>query len=90
MPGPPEIRCPPKDAELWAGTLDGHPARDFVMSGRGETPLTWYIDGHPARIDAAGLPVWSPERSGFYTITAVDEIGRASRVQVRVIGAPPA
>ena len=88
--GPPEILFPPKDAELWAGTLDGHPARDFVMSGRGETPLTWYIDGHPARIDAAGLPVWSPERSGFYTITAVDEIGRASRVQVRVIGAPPA
>ncbi|MCI4644954.1 MAG: penicillin-binding protein 1C [Hyphomonadaceae bacterium] len=87
--GPPEILFPPADAELWAGQLDGRPARDFVMSGRGEGHLRWYIDGQPARTDAAGLAVWSPHRSGFYTVSAVDEAGRTSRVQVRVIGAAP-
>lgn len=88
--GPPDILFPPADAELWAGSLDGRPARAFVMSGRGESALRWYVDGVPAETDDAGLPVWSPQRAGFYAISAVDEAGRTTQIQVRVIGVPPA
>jgi penicillin-binding protein 1C len=82
----PEILFPPRGAELWAGAIDGAPARAFVLAGRGAGPLRWFIDGKPCTLDDGGLPVWSPESPGFYTITATDEIGRQSRVRVRVIG----
>ncbi len=82
---PPEILFPPKGAELWAGSVNGEPARDFVLAGRGAGDLKWFIDGKPCTVDAAGLPVWSPQGPGFYTVTAVDEDGRSARVQVRVI-----
>ncbi|MEO0786256.1 MAG: penicillin-binding protein 1C [Pseudomonadota bacterium] len=88
--GPPEILFPPANAELWAGDLNGRAAKAFVMSGRGEGALTWYIDGEPTDKDAAGLPLWRPKRAGFYTVSAVDAQGRSSRVRVRVIGVPPA
>lgn len=86
----PDILFPPENAELWAGTIDGRPARAFVLSGRGEGPLDWYVDGAPAPRDAAGLPVWAPDRAGFYEVTVVDGAGRETRRRVRVIGAPPA
>ena len=85
---PPEILFPPRGAELWAGAVDGRPARAFVFAGRGEGDLSWYVDGAPSARDAAGLPVWSPPAAGFYTISAVDELGRESRVRIRVLGAP--
>ncbi|MEL7100889.1 MAG: penicillin-binding transpeptidase domain-containing protein, partial [Pseudomonadota bacterium] len=88
--GPPEILFPPANAELWAGDLNGRAAKAFVMSGRGEGALTWYIDGEPTDKDAAGLHLWRPKRAGFYTVSAVDAQGRSSRVRVRVIGLPPA
>ncbi|MEO0465271.1 MAG: penicillin-binding protein 1C [Pseudomonadota bacterium] len=87
---PPEILFPPKDAELWAGPVDGRPARGFVLSGRGSGKLDWYVEGSPIARDAGGLPVWLPDRAGFYTISAVSPDGRAARVNVRVIGVPPA
>lgn len=89
-PGPPEILFPPAGAELWAGTVDGRPPRAFVLAGRGEGHLDWYVDGTPTARDAAGLPVWKPEHAGFYTVTAVDPAGRRAAVGVRVLGAPPA
>ena len=82
---PPEILFPPRGAELYAGTVDGRPARGFVLAGRGAGNLTWYIDGTPCPVDDAGLPVWVPEQAGFYTVSAVDPSGRTSRVRVRVI-----
>ena len=85
---PPQILFPPSEAELWAGQVDGAPARGFVLAGRGEGQLSWYIDGAPCAIDGAGAPVWSPTREGFYTVTAVDAAGRASRVRVRVLTGP--
>ncbi|MEO0817534.1 MAG: penicillin-binding protein 1C [Pseudomonadota bacterium] len=88
--GPPQILFPPAGADLWAGDLNGRAAKAFVMSGRGDGELTWYIDGKQAEEDAAGLPLWRPERAGFYQISAVDPDGRTSRVTVRVIGLPPA
>ena len=84
----PQILFPPKEAELWSGEINGKKARPFVLAGRGEGELRWYIDGEPSRIDDAGLPVWAPERAGFYVVSAVDEAGRESSVRVRVIGAP--
>lgn len=84
--GAPNILFPPKDAELWSGPINGKPARPFVLAGRGDGPLQWYIDGRPCETDDAGLPVWQPLQSGFYEVSAVDGAGRESSVRVRVLG----
>ena len=85
---PPEILFPPSNAELWAGSVDGSSARPFVLAGRGEGKLAWYIDGSPVETDDAGSPIWKPEQAGFYTVTAVDDSGRSTRVRVRVLTGP--
>ena len=83
---PPEILFPPEGSELWAAPdRAGHPRR-FVLAGRAETDIDWYINGDPAGRDAAGAPVWTPEKPGFFEVSAVDAEGRASTVSVRVIG----
>ncbi|MCA8901920.1 MAG: penicillin-binding protein 1C, partial [Hyphomonas sp.] len=87
-PGPPQILFPPQNAELWGGAINGRSQRAFVLAGRGEGRLSWYIDGEPSELDDAGAPVWAPERPGFYTVTAVDPDGRTSRVKVRVVTGP--
>lgn len=87
---PPEILFPPRGAELWAGAVDGRATRAFVLSGRGQGALSWYVDGKPTEVDDAGAPIWRPDRAGFYLVKAVDEHGRAAAVRVRVTGAPPA
>lgn len=84
----PEILFPPRNAELWSGEINGKPARPFVLAGRGEGPLRWYIDGEPCALDDAGAPVWTPAQSGFYEVSAVDEAGREASVRVRIIGGP--
>jgi penicillin-binding protein 1C len=86
--GPPQILFPPQSAELWAGPVNGRDARGFVLAGRGDGKLSWYIDGMPCDTDDAGAPVWKPEQAGFYTVTAVDAAGRTSRVRVRVLTGP--
>ncbi|MEZ5953303.1 MAG: penicillin-binding protein 1C [Hyphomonas sp.] len=86
--GPPQILFPPRDAELWAGSVNGRAPRPFVFSGRGDGNLSWYVDGRACDLDDAGAPVWQPEQPGFYTVTAVDPEGRSSRVRVRVITGP--
>lgn len=85
--GPPEILFPPRDAELWAGHVDGQGARPFVFAGRGEGSLNWFVDGQPVAADAGGLPAWRPTQPGFYRVSAVDDAGRASTVRVRVMDA---
>lgn len=82
----PHILFPPKNAELWSGEINGAPSRPFVLAGRGVGKLRWFIDGEPSEIDDAGLPIWQPERAGFYAVSAVDDEGRTSEVRVRVIG----
>ena len=84
---PPEILFPPVGAELWAGRVNGKPARAFVFAGRGDGDLSWFVDGAPCEVDAEGEPVWLPERPGFYRIKAVDTAGRSAEVRVRVLGA---
>ncbi len=81
---PPEILFPPNGSELWGGDATGDAARPFVLAGRGEGGLNWFVDGVPCATDAAGSPLWQPDRPGFYTVTAVDALGRSSRVRVRV------
>ena len=83
---PPEILFPPRHAELWAGTVDGKPARPFVFAGRGEGALRWYVDGSPVPLDDGGLPSWRPDNAGFYRVSAIDAAGRASSVEIRVLG----
>ncbi len=87
---PPEILFPPAGAELWAGNINGREPRAFVLSGRGDGRLRWYVDGEPCPVDDSGAPVWSPGTAGFYRVTVVDEAGRETSVRIRVIGAPPA
>ena len=82
---PPEILFPPRDAELWAGAVDGAPARPFVFAGRGDGQLDWYVDGAPVVPDDGGLPSWRPPVAGFYRVSAVDAAGRTSSVEVRVL-----
>ena len=82
---PPEILFPPRNAELWAGKVDGQPARPFVFAGRGEGDLRWFVDGDPILPDDGGLPSWQPRQSGFYRVSAVDPYGRASSVDIRVL-----
>ena len=84
---PPEILFPPKDAELWAGQVNGVRARPFVFAGRGDGQLRWFVDGDPVSLDGGGLPAWMPEEPGFYRISTIDTAGRASNVNVRVLGA---
>ncbi|MEM9571260.1 MAG: penicillin-binding protein 1C [Pseudomonadota bacterium] len=82
---PPEILFPPRNAELWAGKVDGVPARPFVFAGRGEGELRWFVDGVPVSHDDGGLPSWQPQQAGFYRISAIDPDGRANSVNVRVL-----
>ncbi|MFN3910581.1 penicillin-binding protein 1C [Hyphomonas sp.] len=87
---PPEILFPPEGAELWAGPVNGKPGRPFVLAGRGQGALSWYIDGAPTARDDAGSPIWQPRQPGFYQVTAVDPDGRSTRVRVRVLTENPA
>ena len=80
---PPMILFPPEDAVLMQKRPD-HPSPGFVLAGRGEGALRWYVDGSPVINDAAGAPVWVPSGPGFYELSAVDRNGRESRVSVRV------
>ncbi len=81
-PQPPEILFPPDGVEIWAD----EPGRRFVLAGRGETALDWYVDGRPVALSASGAPVWTPSGPGFYRVSAVDDAGRTTSVRVRVIG----
>ncbi|MEM6653892.1 MAG: penicillin-binding protein 1C, partial [Pseudomonadota bacterium] len=82
---PPEILFPPRNAELWAGVVNGAPARPFVFAGRGAGALQWYVDGVPIALDDGGMPSWAPQGAGFYRVSAIDPSGRSSSVQVRVL-----
>lgn len=80
---PPMILFPPENAVLMQ-KRDDHPSPGFVLAGRGEGGLRWFVNGLPVSLDAAGAPVWVPEGPGFYNLSAVDEQGRESKVAVRV------
>jgi penicillin-binding protein 1C len=80
---PPMILFPPEDAVLMQ-KREGHPSPGFVLTGRGEGVLKWYVDGRPVLLDAGGAPVWVPGGPGFYTLSVVDTNGRESQVSVRV------
>ena len=80
---PPMILFPPDEAVLLQKRPD-HPSPGFVLSGRGEGDLRWFVNGQVISRDAAGAPVWIPSGPGFYKLSAVDENGRESHVQVRV------
>ena len=82
---PPEILFPPRGAELWAGHVDGQPARPFVFAGRGEGAVHWFVDGEPVMLDDGGLPSWRPPEAGFYRVSAVDRAGRTTSVDIRVL-----
>jgi penicillin-binding protein 1C len=77
----PEILFPPDDTEVWM-EADG---RGYVLAGRGESALTWFVDGEPVPLNAAGEPLWRPAGPGFYSVRAVDRDGRATLARVRIV-----
>ena len=77
----PEILFPPDGAEIWSP----NPGREFVLAARGQGRLAWYADGHPLSLNAAGDPIWTPDKEGFYTLSVVDPGGRSSRTKVRIV-----
>lgn len=77
----PEILFPPDDGEIWADEA----GRSFVLAGRGESALDWYVDGIAIARNGAGDPVWTPQGAGFYAVMAVDTAGRSTVAQVRVL-----
>ncbi|WP_421785379.1 penicillin-binding protein 1C [Hyphobacterium sp.] len=77
----PEILFPPHETEVWMEN-DG---RGFVLAGRGESALSWFVDGEPVALNAAGEPLWHPGGPGFYAVRAVDRSGRSSLSSVRVV-----
>jgi penicillin-binding protein 1C len=77
----PEILFPPDEAEVWMETG----GRDYVLAGRAESALRWYVDGQPVRLNAGGEPVWTPQGPGFYAVRAVDIDGRSTVSRVRII-----
>ena len=80
----PQILFPPDGAEILANSF-GDAARGFSLSARTEqgTPC-FYIDGQPLKRQN-GKAIWYPETSGFYTVSAVDAMGRESISNVQVL-----
>ena len=80
----PQILFPPDGAEILANSF-GNAARGFSLSARTEqgTPR-FYIDGQPLKRQN-GKAIWYPETSGFYTVSAVDAMGRESISNVQVL-----
>ncbi|WP_291844642.1 penicillin-binding protein 1C [Maricaulis sp.] len=78
----PHILFPPDGAEVWSDRT----GRGFILAAQAPGPVRWYADGRAVDLNALGEPVWVPPGPGFYSVSAVDEFGRASRVSVRVRG----
>ncbi|WP_323762607.1 penicillin-binding protein 1C [Maricaulis sp.] len=78
----PHILFPPDGAEVWSDRT----GRGFILSAQAAGPLRWYADGDSVPQNVLGEPLWTPPGPGFYSVSAVDESGRASRVTVRVRG----
>jgi penicillin-binding protein 1C len=77
---PPQILFPPDKAEVWSD--EDH--RTFVLAAEGSGRLTWYADGTPIALNAAGEAQWRPTTPGYYTITVVDEHGLSAASSVRI------
>ncbi len=78
----PQMLFPPDGASL---LVDGYGprSRGLALAARGDG-VKWYVDGVPI-VEVAGQAVWRPDYPGFFTIVAVDKLGRqvATRVRVR-------
>jgi len=76
----PQILFPPDGSELLAPKL-GPNARGFSFSARSsEGEVTFYVGNEKLE-----TTVWRPKEAGFYTVTAVDNLGRSSQSQVQVL-----
>ena len=74
--GGPRIAYPPADASIELGTSDAVPLKALGGEGR----LRWLVDGQP--IDGSR---WVPGGPGAARVAVVDESGRSSAVNVRII-----
>lgn len=58
--------------------------RPFVLAGRGETDLRWYVNGEALETDREGNTLWTPQGPGFYEVILTDRAGESARASVRV------
>ncbi len=85
------ILFPPNDATVYVEATGADAAgrlklaRPLKLSARGQRPVTWYVDGQPVGLDAAGEYSWSPPSEGFYDLTMIDARGQTDKSHVRVM-----
>lgn len=83
----PQILFPPDGAEILA-TSFGKEARGFHLAARTHSGQPkFYIDGKPLEKAAKekGEVIWYPKTSGFYRVSAVDEMGRETVSNVKIL-----
>ena len=80
----PQFIFPQNGVELWVEEWS-QASSGFSLSALGEGELDYYVDGRPVpRLGKKAI--WVPESPGFYTLNAVDELGRKTSANVRVKG----
>lgn len=79
----PEIAFPPDGARVDLG-LSGPGAGGLALKVRhGSPPFTWFANGAPiAREPYTRTAYWTPDGSGFTTLSVVDGRGQSSQVRV--------
>ena len=78
----PHILFPPDGSEVWSD----RGGRGFILAAQAPGPVRWYADGDAVPLNVLGEPVWVPPGPGFYAVSAIDQQGRSTQVNVRVRG----
>ncbi len=77
--GGPRISYPPPDAMIELGAREAIP----LAANGGDGRLRWLVDGRP--LDGTQ---WIPEGAGLSRVAVVDDAGRSSAVNVRIVRRP--
>ena len=83
----PILLFPPDGAEIAVSEF-GPYARGLTLAARSteRSSLNWYVEGAPVTAETfSGEAVWRPEKPGFYKVSVVDNQGRTTSANVRVI-----
>jgi len=79
----PEIAFPPNGAEIALGLRLDETAELVLKLRNGTPPYNWLINGRPIAPPSYERQIfWRPESGGYATISVIDSLGRAARVQV--------
>ncbi|MCP3880910.1 MAG: penicillin-binding protein 1C [Sulfitobacter sp.] len=78
------ITFPPPGARLERPTVDNSTESPLMLKAAGGVlPLTWFANGRPVNISSRRrIGQWTPDGPGFSTLTVIDALGQAARVEV--------